>query len=212
MHHRRVSFIGASFTSKIWHLLLSQGVCFGLGLGFCFTATVGIVPQWFTKRRSFANAVATSGSGFGGLTYALATNAMIDNLGLPWAFRILAIITFVVNGVSSLLLRDRNKAIGAVHVAFHKDLFKRVEVWLYMFWGFFAMMGYIIVIFSLTDYAQQVGFTPNQGSIVAAMFNRKHSHPSPRRSPRCSQKALHAMKLTIYSVPRNRKAHDRPVQ
>ncbi len=156
--------------------------------------------------------MATSGSGFGGLTYALATNTMINNLGLPWAFRILAIITFVVNGVSSLLLRDRNKAIGAVHVAFHKDLFKRVEVWLYMIWGFFAMMGYIIVIFSLTDYAQQVGFTPDQGSIVAAMFNcKQHSRSPSWPSPKCSQRALHGLKLIIYSVPRNRTAHDRPV-
>ncbi|KAH8883981.1 MFS general substrate transporter [Thozetella sp. PMI_491] len=165
------SFIGASFTSEIWHLLLSQGMCFGIGMGFSFTASVGVVPQWFTKQRSFANAVSTSGSGFGGLTYSLATNALISNLGLPWAFRIVAIVSFVANGVASLLIRDRNKAVGAVHVAFHVDLFKRREVWLYMLWGFFAMISYVIVVFSLADYASQVGFTPSQGSIVSAMFN-----------------------------------------
>ncbi|KAB5551168.1 major facilitator superfamily domain-containing protein, partial [Coniochaeta sp. 2T2.1] len=165
------SFIGASFTSRIWHLLLSQGVCFGLGMGFAFTATVGVVPQWFDKRRSFANAVSTGGSGFGGLVYSLATNAMIKNLGLAWAFRILAIISFVVNGFCSVILRDRNKAIGAVHVAFRKDLLKQVEYWLYVAWGFFAMLGYTITVFSLADYCQQVGFTAQQGSIVSAMFN-----------------------------------------
>jgi len=69
------SFIGASFTSEIWHLLLSQGVAFGIGMGFCFVGSVSVVAQWFTKRRSFANALAASGSGFGGLIYSLATNA-----------------------------------------------------------------------------------------------------------------------------------------
>ncbi|KAK4188347.1 major facilitator superfamily domain-containing protein [Podospora australis] len=166
-----ISFIGASFSTHIWHLLLSQGVCFGLGLGFAFTSTVGIVPQWFTKRRSFANAVATSGSGFGGLTYALATNAMITNLGLAWAFRILAILAFVVNGGCSLILRDRNKAVGARHVPFHKDLLKLPEYWLFLGWGFFSLMSYVIVVFSITDYAQQVGFTASQGSLAAAIFN-----------------------------------------
>lgn len=168
-----MSFIGASFSTHLWHLLLSQGVCFGIGLGFCFTATVGVVPQWFIRQRSFANAVATSGSGLGGLTYSLATNAMITRLGLPWAFRVLAILAFVVNGACSLTLRDRNKAVGAVHVPFHKDLFRRFEFWLFVGWGFFGLLSYVIVVFSLTDYAQSVGFTASQGSLAAAMFNCK---------------------------------------
>lgn len=180
--HLSASFIGASFTSKIWHLLLSQGVAFGIGMGFLFTATVGLVPQWFTKRRSFANAMSTGGSGFGGLIYSLATNAMISNLGLAWAFRILAILAFIVNGLCSFTLRDRNKAVGAVHVAFHKDIFKRFEFWLFVLWGFFSILGYIIVVFSLADYCQKVGFTASQGSIVAAMFNCK--------SMRCQLPAL----------------------
>ncbi|KAK0729417.1 major facilitator superfamily domain-containing protein [Apiosordaria backusii] len=166
-----ISFIGASFSTHIYHLILSQGVCFGLGLGFCFTATVGVVPQWFIKQRSFANAVATSGSGFGGLTYSLATNAMITNLGLPWAFRILAILAFVVNGGCSLILRDRNKAVGAKHVPFHLALFKLPEYWLFLGWGFFSLMSYVIVVFSITDYAQQVCFSASQGSLAAAIFN-----------------------------------------
>ncbi|KAI8941389.1 hypothetical protein NX059_002612 [Plenodomus lindquistii] len=37
-----VSFIGASFASQIWHLFLSQGICFGWGMGFLFVGSVGI--------------------------------------------------------------------------------------------------------------------------------------------------------------------------
>lgn len=155
----------------MWHLLLSQGVAFGIGMGFLFTATVGVVSQWFSKRRSFANAMSTGGSGFGGLIYSLATNAMISHLGLAWAFRVLGILAFVVNGICTFTLRDRNKAVGAVHIAFHKELFKRVEFWLFVLWGFFSILGYIVVIFSLPDYCQKVGFTASQGSIVAAIFN-----------------------------------------
>jgi hypothetical protein len=119
--------------------------------------------------------LSTSGSGFGGLIYALATNAMIQNLGLEWAFRIIAILSFVVNGAVSLVIRDRNKAVGAIHVAFHFPLLKKSEFWLYMSWGFFSMIGYVITVFSLTDYAQSVGFAPSRGSIVAAVFNCEYS-------------------------------------
>lgn len=173
MSTTRAAFIGASFTSQIWHLVLSQGICFGAGMGFLFTASVGLVPQWFSKRRSLANSIGSAGSGFGGLTYSLAANAMIDRLGLDWAFRILAILAFVVNGICSFTARDRNKEVGAVYVAFHAELFRKIEFYMFLAWGFFSLLGYVIVVFSLADYSQTVGFTATQGSIVAAIFNCK---------------------------------------
>ena len=121
------SLIGASFASQIWQLFLSQGVCFGFGMGFLFVGSVGIVPQWFTTKRSLANGIATAGSGLGGLIYSLATGAMIPSIGLPWAFRVLGIVACVVNGVCAMLVKDRNKAIGSSQLAFDVQLFKRTE-------------------------------------------------------------------------------------
>lgn len=140
-------------------------------MGFAFNSTVGIVSQWFHRRRSFANSLSTAGSGFGGLIYSLGTNAMIENISLAWAFRILAILSFVVNGVCCLLMRDRNKAIGSVLSAFSWRLFRRTEFWLFLGWGFFSLFAYVIVIFSLPDYGTNVGLSASQGSLVAAMLN-----------------------------------------
>ena len=111
-----VSFIGASFASSIWHLFLSQGVCFGWGMGFLFVGSVGIAAQWFTTHRSLANGCCAAGSGLGGLIYSLAAQAMIRNIGLPWAFRTLAVIAGVVNSVCALVIRDRNKEVGSRQV------------------------------------------------------------------------------------------------
>jgi len=102
---------------------------------------VGIVPQWFDKKRSFANSIGTAGSGFGGLTYSLATNAMIQTIGLGWAFRVLALVSCGVCLVCTILIKDRNKSVGSVHMAFDMRLFKRLEFWLLLGWGFFSMLG-----------------------------------------------------------------------
>jgi len=166
-----LALIGASFTHQIWQLFLSQGVCFGLGMGFLFVGSVGIVPQWFTKKRSLANGIGTAGSGLGGMMYSLATNAMIDSLGVEWAFRILGILACVVNVICALLIRDRNKAIGSIQLAFDYTLFKRREFWLLLGWGFFSMMGYITLLFSLPNYATSIGLSSRQGSIVGALLN-----------------------------------------
>ena len=166
-----LSLIGASFTSQIWQLFLTQGVAFGWGMGFLFVGTVGVVPQWFTRRRSLANGIGTAGSGIGGMVYSLATNAMIQSIGLSWAFRVLGIVAFVVNFICAIIIKDRNKAIGASQLAFDYRLFKRKEYLLLQGWGFFSMLGYVVLLFSLPNYALSIGLTAQQGSIIGALLN-----------------------------------------
>ena len=103
--------------------------------------------------------------------YSLATNAMIQNISLGWAFRILGILAFVVNFICAILIKDRNKAIGTSQLAFDYRLFKRSEFLLVLGWGFFSMLGYIVLLFSLPNYALSIGLSPSQGSIIGALLN-----------------------------------------
>ncbi|KKZ61753.1 hypothetical protein EMCG_03701 [[Emmonsia] crescens] len=166
-----ISFIGASFAKKQWQLFLSQGVCFGFGMGFLFIGSVGVTSQWFLRKRSIATSISAAGSGIGGLTYSLATGSMISRFGLGWTFRILGIITFVVNLIAANLIRDRNKATGSQYKAFHLPLLKRPEFLLLQGWGFFSLLGYVVVLFSLPNFALSIGLTAHQGSIVGALLN-----------------------------------------
>ncbi|RFU30036.1 hypothetical protein B7463_g6340, partial [Scytalidium lignicola] len=165
------ALLGASWAKTIAHLFVTQGMLFGIGMGFLFVGSVGIVPQWFTKRRSFANSLGTAGSGLGGLMYSLATNAMIQSIGLAWAFRVLAILAFAVNGIATILVRDRNKQVGAIHLPFDVRLFKRPEYLLVLGWGFFSMLGYVVLLFSLGNYATSIGLSAKQGSTIVALLN-----------------------------------------
>ena len=140
-------------------------------MGFLFVGSVGVTSQWFTKRRSLANGIGTAGSGIGGMTYSLATNAMIQSIGLGWTFRVLGILAFTANFVATVLIRDRNKAIGASQLAFDYHLFKKPEFLLLSGWGFFSMLGYIALLFSLPNYALSIGLTAQQGSVVGALLN-----------------------------------------
>lgn len=151
--------------------MLSQGLVFGAGVGLIVNVTVAIAPQWFVARRSFAVAMTTAGSGTGGLIYSLTVHRMIDSLGVSWSFRILAFVSFGVNGLSALFLKDRNHAVGSIHKGFHVELFKRPEFCLFLAWGFFSQFGFGITIFSMSDFVQTMGLTSQQGSIANAIFN-----------------------------------------
>jgi MFS family permease len=166
-----VALIGASFANRIWQLFLSQGLCFGWGMGFLFVGSVGVIPQWFTTKRSLANGVGAAGSGLGGLIYSLAAGAIIQRISLGWAFRILGIVSCAVNVTCALLIRDRNKAVQARHIGFDYTLFKRYEFCLLSGFGFFSMLGYIVLLFSLPNYANSIGLTAKQASVIGAVLN-----------------------------------------
>ncbi|KAK1524563.1 hypothetical protein CPAR01_13511 [Colletotrichum paranaense] len=164
------SLVCASFSTRVWHLSLSQGLLFGVGMGLLFLPSYGIVAQWFTTRRALANGVAIAGAGLGGLTYSLAVGAMMDSMGLPWAYRVLAIVSGIANVVSILLIRTRYGETRAKRLALDVSLFKRVDYLLILGFGAFSMLGYFILIFALANYANVIGLDPSQASQVSAVF------------------------------------------
>lgn len=54
------ALLGASWSTEIWRLFLSQGVCFDFGMGMQFSVIVDIIPQRFDRRRSLANGAGTA--------------------------------------------------------------------------------------------------------------------------------------------------------
>lgn len=140
-------------------------------MGFLFVGSVGIPSLWFTTKRSLANGITASGSGLGGLLYSLAAGAMIESIGIAWCFRVLGILALAVNAICITLIRDRHKIIGSRHKAFDIRLFKRPEYLLLNGYGFFSMLGYIALVFSLADYGRSIGLNPSQTSLVSAMLN-----------------------------------------
>ncbi|CAG9982669.1 unnamed protein product [Clonostachys byssicola] len=167
-----VSLVCASLASQPWHLFLTQGVLFGLGLGLLFIPTAAVIPQWFTTRRSLATGFALAGAALGGTVYSLAAGAMIRNLGLHWALRVLGLLAFVVNTSMIILVRDRNKATaGAIRNPFQIKHFKMLGFWLLVAFGGFTMLGYFILIFTLASFANHLGLDSSKASIVSAIFN-----------------------------------------
>ncbi|KAM0269819.1 hypothetical protein ACHAQH_009656 [Verticillium albo-atrum] len=169
------SLLTSSFVTKIWHLVLAQGLCFGWGMGFLFIPASSVLPPWFSTKRSLAVGLATSGAGIGGLVYSLVANAAIDRFGVRWTYRILAICSLVANVLATLLLRETGGKARRLarrdELRFNPRDFGRIEILLVMFWGIATEIGYIVLLYSLPSYAASVGMTPTQGSIANALLN-----------------------------------------
>ena len=54
-----------SLATKYWQVLLSQGVCMGLGAGLLYIPSLALVGIWFSRKRSLAMGIVTSGIAVG---------------------------------------------------------------------------------------------------------------------------------------------------
>ncbi|KAG0298545.1 hypothetical protein BGZ96_010591 [Linnemannia gamsii] len=102
-----VSLVLASFSTALWHLYACHGVLFGFGASFAYTPAIAVPSQYFSLNRGLVIGLAVSGTGMGGFVLAPMTQALIDKLGVFWTLRIIALLTFVICGLASLLIKEK---------------------------------------------------------------------------------------------------------
>lgn len=180
-------FLLASFTTKIWQLYLTQGVLAGISIAtVCVPATV-VLPQWFLKKRAVAMGLSLLGTGLGGVVYGLAANKMIQTHGnTRLALRVLAVTCSVSVLVSTALVKERRpkKSVGLkswrlireqFKAMFTINLIKKPFVLLIAVWFSFALLGYIIMVFTMSPYAIARGMSAHDASTLTAILNGAQS-------------------------------------
>jgi MFS family permease len=166
-----LGFITASFASKVWHLYLTQGILVGLGVGFTYIPTIAILPQWFESRRSLASGIAAAGSGIGGVIFSFGVRAIISNISLAWALRITGCTSGFMNVLATAAIRSRDHIILPTLHPFDRALFRRMDVNLVLAWSFVSMLGYIVLLFSMSDFARSIGLDDGKAASVTGLLN-----------------------------------------
>ncbi|CEP63789.1 Mch2p LALA0_S09e02542g [Lachancea lanzarotensis] len=169
------AFMLAAYSKYIWQLYLTQGVLLSFGLASLFIPSITLIPFWFLRKRALAMGLATSGSGIGGIIFNLATEKIIQVRSVKWALIIQFIICLVLNSIALMLTRTPgstgSKKTKASIQLFDKQLFSTVGFWLLLGWVSFTMFGYVIVLFSLSDFTVSLGYSSRQGSYVTCMIS-----------------------------------------
>ncbi|XP_075702844.1 LOW QUALITY PROTEIN: monocarboxylate transporter 6-like [Rhinoderma darwinii] len=83
-----IGMVSSSFSQTIIHLYLSAGLIGGLGLCFCFQAAVTVLGYYFVKRRTLANALASTGASIGMALWPIASQHLLGAMGWRGSFMI----------------------------------------------------------------------------------------------------------------------------
>ncbi|KAG0648409.1 Aspyridones efflux apdF [Hyphodiscus hymeniophilus] len=97
----------ASVATNYWQLLLSQGVCVGIGGGLIFIPALSLVATYFIKRRSLALSICACGNSVGGLFYAAILQNVLPKLGIGWALRIIGLVFVATLIPANFFLKPR---------------------------------------------------------------------------------------------------------
>ena len=100
-----LGWILASRVSSLPALYATYGLFCGLGTGFVYIGTVGLMVRWFPDMRGFAVGVVAAGYGFGALATTFPIDSMIQASGFRATLSTFGLILGVVGVVAALLLR-----------------------------------------------------------------------------------------------------------
>lgn len=89
-----LAIVLSSFATKVWHLVLTQGVIYAIGGGLLYYPIFIFIDEWFIRRKGFAFGVIWAGSGTGGLSGPLVLNWGLSRYG-PATFLRGWAVTFV---------------------------------------------------------------------------------------------------------------------
>ncbi|KXJ88270.1 major facilitator superfamily domain-containing protein, partial [Microdochium bolleyi] len=165
-------FLGLMMTSlctEYYQVLLSQGICIGIGTGFLYIPALALIPQYFEKHRAIATGIVTSGSSFGGVVYSLAFQRLVEPLGFAWAVRVMAFISLAGLLFSLAVLRRRTAGLeGPVRTLLDRSALRERPYMLYCLGMWLSYVAFWIPVFYLQPYALTHGM---RGDTLALYLN-----------------------------------------
>ena len=146
-----------SLATQYWQFILAQGLCVGLGAGCLFVPSVAILPQYFEKRRALANGIAASGSSIGGVLYPIIFRRLQQEIGFPWATRVLGFVCLATNLFSVLTMTLRFQPTEKRSLL-HLSAFKEVQYDLLVGAVFLGFLGFYLFPVFVEPYSLDEGF------------------------------------------------------
>lgn len=159
----------ASFTlDNIGGLFVTVGALMGISSALVYAATNSLPILWFNKRLGIANGLVKAGGGVGATVLPLATQALIDRVGLAWTFRLLGIMMLATSIPAALSVRERGSSGQASR--FEWSLLKNVNFMSLCIAGAVGVFALFVPPFFLPLFAESIGLSASTGAGLVAGF------------------------------------------
>ncbi|RYP03459.1 hypothetical protein DL764_005140 [Monosporascus ibericus] len=158
-----IGIFTTSVATEYWQLLLSQGICMGIGSGCLFCPAVSTISTYFSKKRSLAIGIAASGSATGGLVFPAMARQLLPTVGFGWAVRAIGFVQLATLLFANVFMKSRLPPRRTGNLV-EWGAFRELEYTFYAVGMFFNFLGlyfafYYISAFSRTMITLQLSYT-----------------------------------------------------
>lgn len=102
-----VGIFTMSAAKNFWQLLMTQGICTGIGGGIFFVPIMSLCSTYFAKRRGMAIGIVTSGNSAGGIIYPIVVRELLGKVGFGWTVRVLGFINVISLAIVIAFMKPR---------------------------------------------------------------------------------------------------------
>ncbi|KAF4964303.1 hypothetical protein FSARC_7748 [Fusarium sarcochroum] len=142
----------AAQATKYWQVLISQGICVGLGNGLVFCPTLAVVSTYFDRRKSLAIGIGMAGSSTGGLIFPSMVRQLLPQIGFSWTMRSIGFLQLATLCIVNALMRTRIPPAKAKRVV-DREAFKDPVYSFYAASMFFNLLGVYFAFYYIASFA-----------------------------------------------------------
>lgn len=190
-----ISLLASSFGTKLWHLLLTQGIGYAAGFICLYNPLLSMLNEWYSEKRGIAYGILSSVAGTSGLTIPYILDIGLRRYGHAITLQASALLFTIVLGPSMLLIQPKPSQVSAPTMVEHEsvctislsvDGLEVQEVksspslgritrmpkfiiftWSNVFQGIFNLMPALWI----PTYAVALGLTTEQGTLLLVILN-----------------------------------------
>ncbi|KAH8119368.1 monocarboxylate transporter [Phellopilus nigrolimitatus] len=172
----------ASFSTRLWHLFLTQAILYGIGATLLYFPIMSLAPRFFDQHRGFAMGFILSGNGAGGLVLAPVVHTLLHRFGVRWTLRILGLWTLVMMIPVACVARqppgfEARRRGGPGTTRINVNLVRRGTFLAQAVGCFLQAAGNIVPLFYLTTFSTSVlEYSSSTGSLLLALNNAVNSN------------------------------------
>ncbi|OJJ29924.1 hypothetical protein ASPWEDRAFT_55440 [Aspergillus wentii DTO 134E9] len=166
-----VALAAASFSKDTTHLILSQGVAFGIGGCLAFTPAIVFMNEWFVERKGFAFGVVWGGSGLTGIILPIVLQALLSQYGWQTTLRASSVGVFILGLPFLFFLKPRNptrtSSLSSLNMKFQLNFVYIV----YQLGNTIEAIGYFLPAIFMPSHARRMGHNGFLVSVPVVLFN-----------------------------------------
>ncbi|KAK4609462.1 MFS-type transporter pynF [Fulvia fulva] len=170
-----LAFLVSSWSTQLWHLVLTQGVLAALGSTLLYSPTTLYLDEHFTAGKATVYGAILSSKNIVGSCCPLILTALLEKLGFRWTLRIWAAVVLCTGTIGIAIIPTKTSPSSQLTRGDRKvpwTFLRHKTIWIYSFANAVFSCGYGIPQTYLPSYARDVlKLSTLSSSLMITLFN-----------------------------------------